>query len=355
MSKTWEQPFEPPLSAGSGQRTDVDVLMLYQGDEPHGAHQAFGDAVDATYQHFETGAELGEGSNKGSITARVQQGARLSHRDVVIAEGSSPLMTLAAYKAWNPNSTALYLAADEFFYTLPQRQSRHLWRGLGPVIGRALDGCIAVGSDAYDWARRYLGDIPCEIVRPPISDGKYKHLEELEPTSPGEPFNVLTAGNAQPSKRIRRVLDAVEQLGDRLDTRVKLTILGQGHLEEDYASHPLTEVPGFVPIDEFPFYFNRASVYVQASEGDSFPVASLEGMLSATPTVVTEAVGTQEFLPDQFVSSPDARSLTSALEELARLDETERQDHGEHLRPKVAGLTEQTQQKRFAEAVRGFL
>lgn len=346
-----DEPFAPPLSAESGQRQSGDIVMLYQGEYPHAAHQTFADNIGAEYRHFETGAPLGEGDDQRSIVARLQQAVHLDSRDVVIAEGTAPLQTLLAYKIRYPATTAIYLAADETFYTLSERPTRHVWSALQPATKRLLDGVIAVGEDAYEWCRPYLGDIPYRVVHPPIDDAKYDQLVSLSVSSPSNPFRILSVGTAQPSKRQHRIVESAERVVDDLDSELEVVFLGEGHEQASYADHDLVRTPGFVSIDEFADWFGKSSIYVQASEGDSYPVATLEAMLAGLPTVITEACGTQHRLPDEQVTSSSIKGLASRIRTLARWSQDKREDRGHAHRESVRDLTTDTQSRKFAAAV----
>lgn len=346
MSKT-TQPFETPLSAGCGLRSDGDVLMLYQGSEPHTAHKLFGDAVGAEYRHFETGARLGDGADQGSPVDRLSQAAHLPTHDVVIAEGSAPLQTLLAYTARYPSTTALYLAADETFHTLGKRRARHVWTALRPATERLLDGVVAVGEDVAQWCRPYLGDVPTRIVHPPISDDKHDLLASLSIRSPADPVRILSVGTAQASKQQGEIVAAAE----RADCPAEVVLLGAGHESAWYADVPFVKTPGFVPLEEFAEWFERSSIYIQASEGDSYPVATLEAMLAGLPTVVTNACGTRQRLPDEQVCEPSTHGLSGRIEALAGWSETEREMRGRAHRESVDGLTTDGQALEFAMAV----
>lgn len=336
------------------------ACMLFQGGHAHVAHRVFGDGVNAEYIHFETGdapTKDSEGNyvnqNRHSIRDRVATGRSLSDKyDMVIAEGTAPIQTLLVYSTFtNPDVKSLYLAADETFYTLSDRKSKYLWYGLKPVVHRLLDGCIAVGQDVYDWATPYVGDLPMGIVHPPIAESKYDSLANLNPQSSQDEFLILSAGTAQESKNQPMLATVTKYLRDTYGDHIHTVFLGNNHANQPYATQPGIITPGFVPLSEFATWFERASVYVQPSIGDSFPVGSLEGMLSGTPTVVTNSVGTRHLLPADQVTEPTVESLTDCLSFLYELGYTERVERGRAGRERVLGFRESTQQRRFRAAV----
>jgi glycosyltransferase involved in cell wall biosynthesis len=339
----------PPQSPTSGR------CLLYQNSDAHPAHRVFADAVNAERRHFETGTRPPEPDGNTERTVdRLRTAGTLPAYETVIAEGSAPLQTGLAYKLRRPGTTLVYLAADETFYTLSERPTRYLWRALEPLSSRLLDGVIAVDRDVYRWARPYIGDVPVAFVRPPIADEKYERLASLTPRSPADPFTVLSAGEAKPANGYDQLARAVERFAETVDADVRLVILGAGHDERSYAARPHVTTPGFVDLDAFADWFDRASVYVQSSRGDAFPVAALEGLLSGTPTIVTETTGVRELLPARQVVPPTEAGLFEGLVALADLAPAERRSVASDQRPLVADLTESNQRERFSAALDEF-
>lgn len=330
------------------------VCMLFQGEDAHPAHRAFGDAVNADYRHFETGQRPPAGAQPNRISSRVQTGLTLQKYDTVIAEGTAPLQTLMSYKAKHPSTTGVYLAADETFYTLPNRPTSYLWRVIGPIANSLLDGVVAVGRDVYQWAQRYIGEVPVRYVHPPISDGKYERLSALESNSPQEPFTVLSAGTVKPANGYGRFVEAVERLDERTDRDVQVVLLGEGHAKQPYGDAAVVKTPGFVDLDVFNNWFERASVYVQPSVGDSFPVAALEGILSGTPTLVTTGVGVRELLPENQVVEPTVDGLYGGITRLFDMNSTRRTELGADQRALAEEITETAQKDKFTTAIEDF-
>jgi len=142
----------------------------------------------------------------------------------------------------------------------------------------------------------------------------------------------------------------VTRLRERYGDDVKAVVLGRGHADRSYGSMKGIEMPGFVSIEEFVTRFEHASAFVQPTDGDSFPVASLEAMLSATPTIVTTGVGTRTLLPDEHVAEPTVEGVLTRLVALYESDEHTRRERGLAHRSCVENFTEATQGRRFASA-----
>ncbi|MUV59514.1 glycosyltransferase [Halobacterium sp. CBA1126] len=333
------------------------VCLLYQGDDPHPAHVTFGTAVDADFVHFETGDEREEcRGNTHSEFDRLKTGLTLSRSyDVVIAEGSAPLQTLLAYGLINPDATLVFLAADETFYELDGRPTRYLWRALGPLASRLLDGVIPISDDVDASIRRYIHGVPSQKVYPPIADAKHEQLRVLTPSSPtAEGIHLLTVGTAKPANNYPMLCDASSALRDRWRDGLSLTILGPDHPDEPYSTRPWIKTPGYVDIETFVDFFDRATMYVQPSSGDAFSVAAAEGMLSGTPTVVTTGVGARELVDDSVVAELTAESLTETLKTTLERPAAERVGLGKTQRKKVIDVTEDTQAAEFRDAITSF-
>jgi len=333
------------------------VCMLFQGAHAHPSHRAFANSVNAEYRHFETGDPPIDGVNQDvhNEIDRIRTALSLSNKySIVIAEGTAPVQTAMAYKlAGNWRTTVLYLAADETFYTLDSQRSKLLWNALTPVTKWALDGIIAVGRDVYNWATPYLGKLDVEIVHPPIDDEKYERLSSLPVTSSDDEFIVLSAGTTKDTNNYDMLSRATGQLVDA-EIPIRTVILGDNHPEESYANLDHVTTPGFVDLSEFTSWFERASVYVQPSVGDSFPVAVLEGILSGTPTLVTSGVGVRELLPESQEVDPTVNALAEGIRTMYETPAKERHELGASQRNLVMDLTVDNQTKEFQRAVRRF-
>jgi glycosyltransferase involved in cell wall biosynthesis len=342
----------PALVAGT-----VHTAMLFQGAEPHPAHRAFGDAVDADYRHFETGRPPnGEDQDVDAELARLRTGISISTEyDLMIAEGSAPLQTLLVYGVRSPETTCVFLAADETFYDLDARRSRHLWRVLRPLVDHLLDGVVAISEDVLASVRPVVGSTPTRKVYPPIADDKHESLSALDPaSSTGDGVGLLTAGTVKPVNNHDLLRAAAERLREEHNTAATVTILGAGHDTMPYAEPEWVRTPGFVDVETFRVAFRDATVYVQPSRRDGFSVAAAEGMLSGTPTVVTEGVGARELLEDEFVAELTPSSLADTLVGVVETDTHRRKAIGRRQRKTVVGLTETRQASEFQAAADAF-
>lgn len=335
---------------------NANTCVLYQGDSPHPAHRTFGDAVDATYCHFETANPPGNKNREGSVWSRIHTGMNLSDEyDIIIAEGSAPLQTALVFGAFrNHRTTVLYLAADETFFTLKNRSTRHVWRALRPVVRNAVDGCISVSDMAYSWCRPYLGRQRNEIVHPPIPANRYADLRGLSPKSTNNSFEILSVGRAVPIKNHWSLVKSVLKINNQTETDLFLTLVGEKHTERGYATYERVSTPGYVSNKDLVTLYDQADLYIHPSIADAYPVATLEAMLSATPTVVTDCVGTASRLPPEYVCKPTVNELSSTIRRCVNMTAVTNKRIGRQLRSSVEGLVEASQASKFQKAVSRF-
>jgi glycosyltransferase involved in cell wall biosynthesis len=309
-------------------------VMLFQGDTPHPAHCVFGEAVDCEFVHFETGREPGETeAYTGRITDRVRTGLSITDADVVIAEGTAPLQT-GVVASIRSGATLIYLCADQTFRTLHQRKTKTFWKLLPSVI----DGVVAVSDLAWSWAAPYV-DGPHVIVRPPIMDDKHERMCRTAPQSPDGP--IVTMGQA----RLHKNFEILPEIADR--TGREVIVVGEGHDDRSYTSHPSITIPGWVSLSELGAILERAGLYIQPSEADACPVASMEAMLSGTPVLVSDGTGTKELGSRH---APLDRFVDEAVAYIEKPREARERD-GESNRDCVEEFTEKRQGRRFREAI----
>jgi glycosyltransferase involved in cell wall biosynthesis len=155
---------------------------------------------------------------------------------------------------------------------------------------------------------------------------------------------------ARPSNGYETLVSAIERLAEEHDN-IRLVLLGSGHKLKSYSESSVVITPGFVGIDEFVKWFQQASIYIQPSIGDSFPVATLEGILSGTPTIVTQAVGVRELLPEEQVVDPTITGLYQGAKHFYQMDLNKRYEIGNEQRDLVSDFTEANQKRRFRESI----
>lgn len=305
--------------------------MLFGNDSPHPAHETWGDEIGCRYRHFETNRPPGDATDIESTPQRVATGLKHRDADLVIAEGTAPLQTGLVAKAAGAKML-VYICADQTFMTLKDRVTEPLWE----LMPELVDGAVAVSYLAWSWAAPYL-ESPVEVVRPPISDNKHEALREVTPGSGDGP--IVSIGKARATKRFDRLPAIAEQ------TNREIVVVGPGHEDKPYTDSDLVSTPGWLDIGEFADLLERAALYVQPSSGDACPVASMEAMLSGTPTIVSSRTGTRELGAQPIPTLVFPEAIKSAL------DQPPSDDACETLRDNVIIYTEKNQARRFKRVI----
>lgn len=220
----------------------------------------------------------------------------------LVARGGYPWSRFVAWEAGADSARATEASAEE----------GALCRGADVVIGtteRMLD----------DLRWRYgLGAERTVLVPNFVPEGA--RPDERVPREPG---TVLFAGRLVAQKRVGMLLEAVALLGEvapRLGP-VRLTIVGEGELEEDLRRRAaeLGVEAEFVPRlaqAELLERMRGCGVYAQASAYEGHPKTVLEAMACGAPVVVTEGPGLGDVVVGGvtgIVTRGDARSLAAGL------------------------------------------
>lgn len=337
---------------------DLRCCLLFQGSDPHPAHTARLQGMDVDYYQFETGQPPGTPDQALSNSLRqkyniIKTSVSIpSEYDVIISAGTLPLETLLLYKLFNNRrASCLYLIADSAFLLYQPIR----WKVLGPLMGELLDGCISDSEMIYDSIVPIFGDVPHEVVAPPVPDEHYKYLHNIRITQPNKKVRILSVGRPDPEKNHILLVNSAELLDESIPNEVEVTIIGSGHQHQDYADHELVKTPGYVPQSEIAQYFKEANLYVQPSIGESFGIAAVEGMLSGTPTIVTEGVGMKSLLPKTHVVKPQIDSLQSKLREFVQLNQGERIEIGHQHRSVAIQFTEDRQATACRNAIKSLI
>lgn len=320
-------------------------VMLYQFAGPHSSHRNFGDSVDCDYWHFERGVESDPPvRNEDSIFGRVKTGVRAGREfNHLIGEGTTTVQSLLPAGTVSPSTRLSLLIADETFLHV----SNNVWSVLGPISDRMIDDVIAVSPLCAEWAGNYI-DSEIDIVRPSVHGKIANSLKELPISQNSSVRTVICAGsvktdNALWKKNINNLVNATR----RAD--LDLTLLGEGHPNRQYSDYPHVRCPGWVDKKRLVDAFDNADAYVLPSNGDAYPVSSLEGMIAGLPTIVSEMTGTKELVDNQFVCGTDVDSITATLNRLCDTSRSERVEIGKDLREKASKFTKQRQADKFRE------
>jgi glycosyltransferase involved in cell wall biosynthesis len=113
---------------------------------------------------------------------------------------------------------------------------------------------------------------------------------------------ILCTARFEPVKNHPMLFDAIRKVKQR-GKRVRLWLVGAGHLREDYerrcAELEIADVVEFLGYrDDMPELLARTDIAVLTSIDEGIPRAMLEAMAMRVPTVATDVVGTKETVVD---------------------------------------------------------
>jgi glycosyltransferase involved in cell wall biosynthesis len=293
-----------------------DVAMLYQ--DPHPAHEGFADAVGADLVNYR-GREPSVFGD--SLAADAYNGLSLPDYDVFIVEGSRPLYT-AVIRAFTSDARFVYLCADHGLHALGSGAfegdsaiksliGRFGTPAVRAVGSHAIDGVIAVSEFAAEFTRPIVGsDTPIEIAHPYIQPEVYDTLGTVTPDLGSK--TAVTVGRAAPYKGVDLLVDAWPEVR-RSHPGAELHVVGGGH-PESYDRVEGVERRGYV--ESLVDAFEPASLFVQPSRMDTFPVSTLEAMRAGLPPLVTEGSGTRSVareVDEELVVETDTASLAHGV------------------------------------------
>lgn len=333
--------------------TSASVAMLYQ--DPHPAHRGFAEAVGADLVDYR---RLPAGPFGDTLVDDVYNGLRYPEYDIYITEGSRPLYAAVVTRALR-NGRLVYLCADHGLYELGRGDfagdstvksliGRFGVGGVRAVSRRFVDGVISVSEFAAEFTEPFVGpDTPVTVAHPYVQPDVFERLRAVDPTL-DRPVAVTVAQGAR-YKGVDLLVDAWPTVRER-HPEAELHVVGRGH-PESYADTAGVTVRGFV--DDLADALADASLYVQPSRMDTFPVATLEALCAGLPPLVTTRTGTRSVAREvaaELVVEPTADALATGVadyfdrsaEERATLSTTAR-EHG-------ATFDEATRTAAFAEA-----
>ncbi|WP_132060797.1 glycosyltransferase family 4 protein [Halorussus amylolyticus] len=271
----------------------VRVAMLHQ--DPHPAHRGFAEAVGADLVDYH---RLSVGPFEGTVFEDGLNGLAYPSYDVYLVEGSRPLYAALARRLTR-GGKLIYLAADHGLYQLgnPDFEGSSGVKSLVGKFGtpavravgrRGIDGVVAVSEFVAEFTRPIVGpDTPIEVAHPFVQQETYDALGEVNPDIDA---NVaVTVARPWEYKGVDMLVSAWPRVREEFPD-AELHVVGGGH-PEAYAETPGVSVRGYV--EDLADAFRPASVFVQPSRMDAFPVSTLEAMRAGVPPVVTRTAGTR--------------------------------------------------------------
>ena len=334
------------------------VAMLYQ--DPHPAHAGFAEAVGADLVDFRGFAPdwVGDG-----VPADVVNGLRAPAYDVYLVEGSRPLYAALVNRVVR-GSRLVYLCADHGLYSLG-RDDFEGSSGLKSLVGRFgtpairavghryVDGVVAVSEFAADFTRPVVGDdAPIEVAHPYVQPEVYDALGGVSPALDDKV--AVTVGRPSRYKGVDLLVEAWPRVRER-HPEAELHVVGGGHPESYERTEGVT-VRGYV--EDLSDALAPASVYVQPSRMDTFPVSVLEAMRAGLPPVVTDTTGTRSEarrIDPSLVVSPTPASIAEGVATYFDRAPAERRRLSDRARERGSTFDADSRTAAFAEAFRRVL
>lgn len=279
---------------------------------PHPSHRGFAESVGADFWHYN---HYFKDKKLPRIFKSFINGILLPKYDVYLTEGGAPLAPVAIKKIFSRKSININIIADETFMMMKETPEEMKDRYKGYVnlahkfASKFVDGAIAVSRLAKESAEDFL-DVPIRIAHPYIEDGIYEGLGKINPNI--ESRNIISIGYGKHAKGMDILVEAFKIVKREIKD-AELYIIGKDNPKE-WNDIDGVHVEGYVE-DLIP-YFEKTSLFVQASRADTFPVSTLESLRAGLPTIVTEKTGTKEVvekLGENFVRKMDAEDIAKGI------------------------------------------
>jgi glycosyltransferase involved in cell wall biosynthesis len=335
----------------------ASVAMLYQ--DPHPAHRGFAEAVGADLVDYR---RLSVGPLDDTLVRDAVNGLLAPKYDVYLVEGSKPLYAALAYRFTRGlDARLVYLCADHGLYELGNADFEGS-SGLKSLIGRfgtpavrtvgrfGIDGVVAVSEFAAEFTRPIVGPgKPVAVAHPYVQSDVYEALGAVE--SVPDANVAVTVGRAARYKGVDLLVDAWPTVRGR-HPDAELHVVGGGH-SEAYGEVEGVTVRGYV--EELADAFTPASLYVQPSRMDTFPVSTLEAMRAGLPPLVTRTTGTRSEareLDDALVVEAASDALAAGVADYFDRTAEERASLSERARERGSRFDADSRKREFDDAFR---
>lgn len=329
------------------------VAMIYRGDKPHPAHRGFAEAIEADL----IGLDKYSIGRRYSIPEEIFNGLLIDDYDVYISEGTRAMYGTLAKQVVN-NSILIYLAGDQALYKLTASEYTHdsllnkLISNYGIntlewIFNKYIDGVIAVSEFSAGYTDQTLNSKPVKIVNPYIQPELYQKLGRIKPSLGRK--TAVTVGSYAQYKGQDLIVDAWEIVREE-HPNAELKLVGADY-PDAFNEHSGVEVMGYV--DDLSKTLSTASLYVQPSRADNFPVSVLEAMRGGLPAIVTTTTGNKtevQAINEDMVVSAAPQTLAEAIGEYFNKSKTERRILSESTRKIGSKFNERSQQKSFQNA-----
>lgn len=137
---------------------------------------------------------------------------------------------------------------------------------------------------------------------------------------------ILYVGGFSPRKNILSLINAFSKLQDVYKKKINLVIVGhKGKSYEIYKNRieelnleSLVIFPGYIPIDELPYFYNAAEIFVYPSFYEGFGLPPIEAMSCGTPVIASNVTSMPEVLQDAaiLIAPSDVDGLCASMNDI---------------------------------------
>lgn len=188
------------------------------------------------------------------------------------------------------------------------------------------DAVVAVSSRSARQARRHRHVDPIAVVPAGVDPSVFSLAPDESRT---DRIELLYVGPLRPRKNVGTLIEALRPLRESADRDVRLSIVGEGYLEDRLRERAsavgvssAVRFEGYVPGDEqLCEYYRQADLLVLPSRLEGFGMVTIESMACATPVAASDVEPLTEIVDGGGVffdpTSPDsiAEAVLSAVED----------------------------------------
>jgi glycosyltransferase involved in cell wall biosynthesis len=146
---------------------------------------------------------------------------------------------------------------------------------------------------------------------------------------------ILYIGGFSPRKNLRGLINAYNKIYKEMKTPCKLVILGKPSrdypglikLVESLGLGEWVLFPGFIPMQDLPFFYNASDLFVYPSFYEGFGLPPIEALACGTPTIVSNVSSLPEVVGDAAiqVNPHDLVALAAAMHRVLTEPEMEQE------------------------------
>lgn len=360
------------MSAKARSYRDARIAFVHGRPGPHPTHVALAKSVNADFVFVDRILRYHDLEDAG----RVRRYAswllnslffeKAKEYDLILAEGMhvTPVM-MKKLRVLRPDQRIAPILGDEFLFFLQTDWYSPRTRRLLLYFLRQYDALLCMSDFQTELANKILEgikDAPRVITAHEIiSSDRPMPAESIEVTRDQHRLLFVAHG---PSgwrgyyKGIETLLEAFRIVKDNF-ADVQLTVIGDW--DKDYVGDLLEKTRNQGSNIQFigrqkdlPTFFDNSDLCVHITNGDAFPIATLEAMRAGLPTMVSELTGTKEVvqkIEERLVVPMDAHSASERIEWYFNLSSDERKAISAKGRQVMLGYTEEQGLEEFRDAI----